>query len=155
MCFYYSGECCEVYEERIVKARKEYPCTSCKRGVAIGEQHISIFSVYEGHADRYRLCNRCTQDFAAIHRHEIAEGCEGAESWPPIEEISSLMMHGNGDEGFREEFDGDEEGGYVLFWPYGVPHAAKVVDLWSVPEMAKRFRGQLKNHASEKASVPA
>ena len=135
MCFYYEGTC-EVYRESIHVARKTHKCCSCRKDISVGEQYLSVFTVFEGESDTRSVCNLCTQDAVMIHRHELRAGCEGAESWCYWEEVHSTMRRGG--EERHEELDTDWENDFcvpVLFWIYGVPPAASHVDLKSLPEL--------------------
>lgn len=138
MCFYNDGDSPEVWEQKIVKGRKEYRCTSCRKPIPIGQQHLSMFYVLYGDADRFRVCNLCAQDRVKIHRHEMSVGCRWDESWCAWEEIAMLIRRGDPDERGVPEFPGDDEyeRDHVLFWPYSSPPAAVPVDLKQIPEYA-------------------
>jgi len=138
MCFYYD-DVCSVWRQTIHVARKPHPCESCRRQIEPGEQYLSVFSIFEGDADTRCLCNQCAQDWRQIHLAEVRAGCApewGVSTWCPMEEIHGLMRYGNRD-GWHSEFDGDKEGGHVLFWPYGVPPAARSVDLKQFEELTR------------------
>lgn len=143
MCFYDDGDGIPVdwMRETIIIGRKVQACASCQREIAVGEQHVR--SAWRGDGEfedrrergEIRICNQCCQNRVTIHRHELRVGCRPENSWCPWEEIEYAMRHGNDE--FREEFDGDCDGGAVLFWPYGLPPAVRPVDLKNVPELAE------------------
>lgn len=132
MCFAESDDYCEVWRQDIRMTRpskKPCRCCSCRRVIEVGEQRLHTFYVFEGDADSWDLCNQCTQDWVAIHRAELRAGCPDYGSWCEPEEIHRTIRRGNADECSEPEFAGDDERGYVLFWPYIVAPAAKAIDL--------------------------
>lgn len=138
MCFYYDSYC-SVYEQTIRFARKPHKCESCRRQIEPREQYLDIFSICEGEACGESLCNQCVQDWVAIHRHELASGCRGAEAWAYRHEIHHLIRRGNPDEDREPEVANEDWDGHwpVLFWPYGVAPACLPVDLKTFKELAE------------------
>ena len=59
------------------KARKEHRCACCSATIRVGEQYVSLFTIFEGDAARERCCQACD---AAIE--EFAEAHEGTRSNP-------------------------------------------------------------------------
>ena|SRR5579863_9467330 len=139
MCFVIDGYC-EVYERSIHKAHKAHKCRACRRTIEIGEQYLSIFSVYEGETDTEKVCNQCAQDAVAIHRGELRAGCDDSSdesTWAPWMDVPHAIRYGGEDSVFYE-FDGDDGNwGPKLFWPYGVAPAVHPIDLKTLPEYAK------------------
>lgn len=137
MCFYYDdAEYCPIFNQTIVVGKKDYKCESCRRAIAKGEQQLYVFYVMNGDAEHYRVCNQCVQDEAAIARHEKRNGCDGSEAHPYWQDVHSLISRGNPDEDWHPEFEGDEDGGNVLFWPYDVPPARLPINLKTLPDYA-------------------
>src|SRR5579872_1590933 len=55
-----ADEYCEVWSEKIRRARKEHECSACKETIRRGDLYSYTFSVFEGSAqDALRRCARC------------------------------------------------------------------------------------------------
>ena len=49
----------DVFNEKIVKARKEHKCCECHRVILKGEEYGYVFGVWEGEARTYKTCEQC------------------------------------------------------------------------------------------------
>lgn len=87
MCFIYD-EYAEWFTQNTRKARKEHPCEGCCHKVKPGEIHLHCRGKYEGDFFQYRVCGACELDIYRVHLFEIAEGCEGQETYPWPNDIS-------------------------------------------------------------------
>lgn len=82
MCFYSDGYC-TVYEQKdIKKSRKVFKCSDCFKVVPVGSSYMSIFTVFEGDANTFKICNLCRSLREGIVQVEIAEGCSRSEAEP-------------------------------------------------------------------------
>lgn len=82
MCFYSDGYC-TVYEPKTIKkSRKEHKCSDCFKVIPCGDSYESIFTVYEGEADTWKICRKCKQLREGIVQVELAEGCSRHEAEP-------------------------------------------------------------------------
>lgn len=61
----------DVWRESFPCARMPYRCRSCQTVIAAGEQHMAVFSVFDGNAGTERVCAICAglwRHFADHHR---------------------------------------------------------------------------------------
>jgi hypothetical protein len=49
----------EVFNNKIVRARKPYQCSECRSTIVINEKHHSIFGVWDHEPGSYRVCADC------------------------------------------------------------------------------------------------
>jgi hypothetical protein len=49
----------EVFNDRLVRAKKPYQCYECGNTIAVNEKHHSIFGVWDGEPSSYRFCCNC------------------------------------------------------------------------------------------------
>ena len=96
MCFDNGGEYSDVWDERIVRARKLHGCDDCSDGIRPGEWYQRIGSLYEGCWSTLRVCARCHWDrWIIVYAAERKENCEHHESICPIGYLDEYMdnMH--------------------------------------------------------------
>ena len=100
MC-YVDLEPCELFEEKIVKAKKQHKCSCCFGKINVDENYLRHFSVFEGEKTFNKACMLCYNDrdkFAQEHdgmlcapewfenllRDCIVEDTESEKVWKPI-----------------------------------------------------------------------
>lgn len=79
MCFEY--EPADVWESRVVKARRDHHCGGCRRPIAAGELYVRERWLFEGSWDTQAVCGACELTIVRVGREEVAAGCPAAESW--------------------------------------------------------------------------
>lgn len=52
-------EPCEVWEERLYRARIPHACNCCRRAIRPGLRYMQVFMVFEGEANTERCCLPC------------------------------------------------------------------------------------------------
>lgn len=70
-----SGDRCDVYSVRELRARKQHKCDACDGPIFVGEQYHRHTSLYDGHWSLERSCLPCDGDrstFARAHRVGLA-----------------------------------------------------------------------------------
>lgn len=123
MCFDYDGTC-DIYDHTQPKARKEYRCGECGRTIARGEQYHRAEGLYDGKWFTEIWCSRCEAVRQKIHDHEIAEGCTGAEAWPPHGGLREALLESDG-YGLVEYGRGERPGGWSSLCIVSVAEEAK------------------------------
>ena len=83
MCFEYDGYT-EFAQDRVVKGRKTHKCGECRGSIAAGEDYYFHSGKFDGEFFTHKLCRRCAYDRTRVVEHELAEGCDWEESWPPF-----------------------------------------------------------------------
>ncbi len=66
----------EVYDERLVRARKPHTCDACTETIPPGVFYTRIGTVFDGDVDSFKRCMRCQ----TIHEHLRTLG--DGEMWP-------------------------------------------------------------------------
>lgn len=59
MSCYCDYEPSTVWDERIVRARKQHRCCECRGAIRVGESHSRIGSLFDGRWQTYRMCGDC------------------------------------------------------------------------------------------------
>lgn len=49
----------EVYEAKIVRARKDHRCGKCGCAITAGDQYEYVFGIWEGEPDTHKTCGHC------------------------------------------------------------------------------------------------
>lgn len=89
MCFDYDGYP-EFAQDRVVTARKPHRCNECYAMIAKGQDYYYHSGKYDGNFYSYKVCRRCSYDRVRVVEHELAEGCDWSDSWPPL---GGLVQH--------------------------------------------------------------
>lgn len=84
MCFYSDDDAPEMMTESTPKARKDHTCCECREVIPRGERYHLVSGKWDGNFDTFRTCRRCCFDRNRVVEHEIAEGCDWEDSWPPF-----------------------------------------------------------------------
>jgi hypothetical protein len=107
---HYADETYEVYNERIVRARKPRHCCACYGVISPRTQYTRVATIYDGRVTTYTRCAPCQR----THEHlrdlgresdrwpdeRLACGREYEDEWdePPPADIASLAFALPGDE---------------------------------------------------------
>lgn len=116
MCFDY--EQCTVGVSKLVRARKERPCTSCRRPIKPGDMYQRLDMLAEGTWEHCNTCEGCLYIQALIEAEEISNGCDSTESWcHPTDIIRAARDYGWSIPGFFEpgEYTSGNDGRVVRF----------------------------------------
>lgn len=72
------------FKEKVVKARIEHTCASCRRTIEPGEKYIRHFSVFDTYPTSQKSCYEC---------HEVMEKFADEHSWRtcPSDTVSILQ----------------------------------------------------------------
>lgn len=65
------GDRADLWQDDVRRARKPHRCASCGRTIPAGESYTSLFTIFEGEADRCACCAACWSDlneFGEAHR---------------------------------------------------------------------------------------
>jgi hypothetical protein len=90
MCFYVD-DYAEFASEGVSRARKAQRCCECKSTIAPGERYEWFSGKQDGEFFRLKSCRRCSYDRLRVVEHELAEGCDWEESWPPFGELVGYL----------------------------------------------------------------
>lgn len=94
MCFYYDDGPAKIWNEKVVKARKDHQCSECQCPIPKGAYYRNINFLWEDGWETCYLCARCNFVRHIIHQFELKEGCHDNESWPPVFDLSEAWMNG-------------------------------------------------------------
>lgn len=86
MCFdhdYYP----EFSDWSVVKCRKPHQCEECGKTIPSGELAEHHTGQFDGEFFSTYLCGSCEATRHKVHKHELAEGCRGSETWCPVGEL--------------------------------------------------------------------
>lgn len=92
MCRIDGAERNDFDSSEVRRARVPHACCECRREIAPGETYLRMFSVYDGHADTYKVCGHCRVAYAWLGRNcggyileeAIEELREHAEEYPHL-----------------------------------------------------------------------
>lgn len=90
MCFEYDGHI-EFQDHRVVTARKEHKCGECRMIIAKGEKYAYTSGLYDGGFSVDKVCRRCEYDRNRVVEHELAEGCDWSDAWPPFGQLNQAL----------------------------------------------------------------
>jgi len=74
MSAYSDGDCCSVWQDRWLMARKEHVCDACHETIRAGVRYHLTFFVFDGGADQTKRCARCEAIFAHLSERIRKEG---------------------------------------------------------------------------------
>lgn len=99
MCYIDVDSYSEVWNERVVTARKEHRCDCCQGIIVPGAKYIRHFSIFEGEITSEKLCVDCDGDRQEFSkRHEYWTPSPGAtrglvkECLHAREDFSSMLL---------------------------------------------------------------
>lgn len=75
----------DVYDERVVRARKPHRCGACRETILPGHRYCRIGVVFDGEARTYKRCVRC--QFLHEHLREKCRASVDRSSWPVTEHL--------------------------------------------------------------------
>jgi len=55
----YDYDCPDVFNERMIKARKPHKCCECGAVIQVGDRHELVEGLWDGSWSRYRTCRAC------------------------------------------------------------------------------------------------
>src|SRR5690606_14401876 len=68
-----------------------HKCTICRHAINPGERYDFHSWMFDGRFYEDKVCRRCCYDIVRIVEHELAEGCQWYESWPPYDEVLNYL----------------------------------------------------------------
>jgi hypothetical protein len=83
MCFHDDDDRVEFARDGVSVARKSHRCCECKGAIEAGDRYHWFTGKSNGDFFGLKTCRRCCYDRNRIVEHELAEGCEWHEAWPP------------------------------------------------------------------------
>ena len=98
MCFTFGCDLPTVFNEKVVRARKQHRCCECGRLILPGCRYQTVFGVWEGNAETFRTCLLCYDLRGVVARIERDSGCDANESTPPFTGLMDALRNG-GDDG--------------------------------------------------------
>jgi hypothetical protein len=79
-----NGEC---HVDTPRRARTPHACCECGEAIRPGARYLHSSGIYERRPYAYSRCLPCVSLRDAVVAHEEAEGCRGAEAYPPTGEL--------------------------------------------------------------------
>ena len=60
----------KLYEEKIVKARKEHKCSECCEVIMIGDRYMLHVGLWDDHWSKYKTCPGCMEIIADARKED-------------------------------------------------------------------------------------
>ena len=98
MCFTYDCDYPTVFNQRLVKAKKQHRCCECGRAINPGSRYQTTFGIWDGRAETFAMCLLCYDLRGVVARIEKESGCDPNESTPPFTALYEALRNG-GDDG--------------------------------------------------------
>jgi hypothetical protein len=116
MSEYGEGDCCSVWQDRWLTARKPHRCHACRMTIEPGHRYHNTFSVYDGNADTTKRCARCQAIYEHLSKRMRAE----PDPWENDEYCNPTLSCGHE---YRERWNEDPppEIAALAFWLPGDP----------------------------------